>query len=96
MPLLKKHVRQIAQLARLELTSSEVEKLARELPSIIAYFDQIRDIPTESVRFRQSRSVSPERLREDVATPSMARPQVLANTPDHDGEFFLVPRVVDR
>jgi len=47
MPLDKKDVQQVAKLARLKSTPSEIEKLTAELPPIFECFDQFRAISTD-------------------------------------------------
>ena len=34
-------------------------------------------------------------LRPDLCTPSMDREQLLANAPERDGQYVLVPRAVE-
>lgn len=47
--------------------------------------DDVEDIPV----------ISLAELREDVVRPSLSREDVLANAPDADGVYFIVPKVVE-
>lgn len=42
-------IARIALLARIGVTDAEVEQYRKELSSIVAYFDQLRGVPTDTV-----------------------------------------------
>jgi aspartyl-tRNA(Asn)/glutamyl-tRNA(Gln) amidotransferase subunit C len=96
MPLLKEQIRQAARLARIKLNPSEIGKLALELPSVFDYFDQISEIPTDSVSLKSRAAGTKAALREDEAGPSLPSDQAVGNAPKRIGDFFVVPKVVDR
>jgi aspartyl-tRNA(Asn)/glutamyl-tRNA(Gln) amidotransferase subunit C len=88
-------VRRIAELARLELTSDEIDLFSRQLASILDYVEQIRALDTTGVAptaHVMSRPVE----RDDVPVPPLDRSQALANAPDAASEsgLFKVPRVM--
>lgn len=85
-------VRNIADLARLELDREEARGLAGELERILGHFREIDELdlePAEGPGFPEV----PLRLRSDVPGPDpMARgPDEIA--PDWRGGLFVVPRV---
>jgi aspartyl/glutamyl-tRNA(Asn/Gln) amidotransferase C subunit len=58
-------VRHVAAIARLRLTEDEVERLQDEAQAILAYFDDVKDTPTEE----QVKSAGAEALlRDDVSS----------------------------
>ena len=94
MPLEKAQVEHIARLARLKLSPEEIEKLTPELAVIIEYFEQLQLVDTDGVEPRDQFVSAENVFREDTPRPSLSRKEALANAPESDGEFFLVPRVI--
>jgi aspartyl-tRNA(Asn)/glutamyl-tRNA(Gln) amidotransferase subunit C len=99
-------VDRVAELANLELTSSEKAQMLRDLNSVLGYFAQLNELDTSSVPpmeqvFGQitvageSAATAP-RFRPDEVAPSLSRDQVMACAPDTDGIFFRVPKVIER
>lgn len=85
----------IAELARLDLTSDEVELFTRQLAGILDYVEQIRALDTTGVA-PTSHVMNRPSERDDVPVPSLERSAALANAPDAASEagLFKVPRVM--
>jgi aspartyl-tRNA(Asn)/glutamyl-tRNA(Gln) amidotransferase subunit C len=94
MPLLREQVEHIARLARLNLTPDEIERYTTELTVILGYIDQLATVETDGVEPRRPHGGTGNNFRDDQVEPSLPREAVLGNVPQHDGEFFLVPRVL--
>lgn len=89
-------IEQIAELARLNLKPDEKAKLKKDLESILAYVKQLEAVPTDSVE-PTSHVLNLENVfREDKAHPSDIREDILKHTPQHEGNFFKVPKVIDQ
>ena len=96
-------VERVAELASLELTSSEKARMLRDLNSVLNYFAQLNQLDTTSVppmtqvagQFTEGQEPA-SALRPDEVAPSLNREQVLACAPDTDGVFFKVPKVIER
>jgi aspartyl-tRNA(Asn)/glutamyl-tRNA(Gln) amidotransferase subunit C len=90
----REDVLRIAELARLELTSDEVELFTRQLAGILEYVEQIRVLDTTGV-VPTSHAINRPLEREDMAHESLPRAEALANAPDAAVEsgLFKVPRV---
>jgi aspartyl/glutamyl-tRNA(Asn/Gln) amidotransferase C subunit len=71
----KEEVKHIAKLARLELSEKEVEKMQKDLSSILDYFDVLKKAP-KVVKPVKVTKVMENELRRDVVVP---RPASLAN-----------------
>lgn len=94
MPISKKDVEKVAQLARLELGEEELEKLATDLTAIVGYVETLEKIDTSGVE-PQTQFISAENVfREDEPRDSLPREQALKNAPRKTNEFFLVPKVL--
>ena len=94
MPLSRAEVEHIARLARLHLSPEEIDAYTRELTVILEYVDQLRAVDTTGVEPREQFITAENVFRDDVVKPSLPREQALANAPDHDGEYFHVPKVI--
>lgn len=94
MPLDQNQVRQVARLARLNLSDAEVTRFARELAVILDYIDELQQVATEGVQPREQFVASENVFREDVVRSSLPRELVLAMAPEENGRYFLVPRVI--
>jgi aspartyl-tRNA(Asn)/glutamyl-tRNA(Gln) amidotransferase subunit C len=83
-------VRQVAQLARLEIPAERLAKLTGQLESILEY-GQVDMTGVEPIAHALPLH---NVLREDVVEPSLSLEKVLQNAPDTDGPFFKVPKVI--
>ena len=89
-------IEQIAELARLSLKPEEKEKLKKDLESILAYVEQLKRVPTDSVE-PTSHALNLENVfRKDEVRPSEVREDVLKHAPRRDGNFFKVPKIIDQ
>ncbi len=102
----------VADLANLELSEEERKGMLRDLNSILDYVDRLNELDTANVppmaqvsdrygidNSRQGSDRFAYATREDVAEglrKSLPHEEGLANTPDSDGTFFLVPKVIER
>ncbi len=93
-------VERVAELASLELTSSEKARMLRDLNSVLDYFAQLNELDTGAVapqtQATHEASEPASHTRPDKLAPSLSRERVLACAPDTDGAFFKVPKVIDR
>jgi aspartyl-tRNA(Asn)/glutamyl-tRNA(Gln) amidotransferase subunit C len=81
-------VRQIAELAKLELTDDEVALYAGQLTSILRYFERLQELDTSHIP--PTASVLPLRnvFRPDVAGQPLTPAEVIANAADSaEGQF---------
>ena len=93
--LTKDDVLRIAELARLELTASEVDLFTKQLGSILDYVEEIRELDTAGVP-PTSHAINRPADRSDEPGPTLVRSEALANAPDAAPEagMFKVPRVM--
>jgi aspartyl-tRNA(Asn)/glutamyl-tRNA(Gln) amidotransferase subunit C len=89
-------VARIAHLARLALTSDEVQLFSRQLTSILEYADQLREVDTTGVAPTSHPLALTAALRDDDPRPSLVRDEALSGAPDGDAGrgLFKVPRVL--
>lgn len=95
MALDKDKVRQIAFLARIDVPDDHLDGLAGELSHILDWIEQLSQVNTDDVAPMTSVTQVTPPLRDDVVSEGDIRDRVLANAPQEDNGFFLVPKVVE-
>ena len=88
-------VKRIAELARLELTTGELDLFTRQLGDILTYVEQIRSLDTTGVA-PTSQVLNRPVDRDDVPDATLSRRELLGNAPDPalEAGLFKVPRVI--
>ncbi len=94
MKISKSEVEKIAHLARLEIEDSQKEKMVEQLGNILQYIDTLKDADVDGVRLSSGVAAMNNVLREDTPEASPGPAVTLANAPDRDDDFYVVPRVV--
>ncbi len=91
----KATVARIAGLARIEVKDDELEPLAGELSHILGWIEQLGEVDAEGVEPMTAVTDIPPRMRGDEVTDGERRDDILANAPESDGGYFVVPKVVE-
>ncbi len=90
-----KTVRRIAHLARIAVADDEVEPLQGELNAILAFVEQLSEVDVEGVEPMTSVTPMAMKKRTDVVTDGGDADAVLRNAPEREGNYFVVPKVVE-
>ena len=95
MTLTTEQVEAIANLARLELSSEEKERMRRQLSDILDYVIRLQELDTEGIP--PTSSVLPARsvLRADEVRPGLERDTLLRNAYETEAGQFRVPAVLE-
>lgn len=95
MAITREEVEHVAHLARLGLDDDEKDRLAAQLSDILDAMQVIDRLDTSAIP--PTAQVIPLRnvLREDVSRPSVPREEILANAPRREGDYILVPPVLE-
>jgi aspartyl-tRNA(Asn)/glutamyl-tRNA(Gln) amidotransferase subunit C len=88
-------VRRIAHLARIAVAESEVEHLQDELNAMLAFVEQLREVNVDGVEPMTSVMPMEMKKRPDVVNDGEIADEVVANAPETQDHFFLVPKVVE-
>jgi aspartyl-tRNA(Asn)/glutamyl-tRNA(Gln) amidotransferase subunit C len=88
-------VRQVAELARLELSDEEVRAMVGPMGRILAHVASVQEVDVAGIDPATQEPVPLDRLRPDEPTPPLALKAVLANAPKHDGACLVVPKFVE-
>lgn len=89
-------IERIAELARLNLKPEEARKIEKELEAILGYVENLKALDTSKVE-PTSHVLNLENVfRKDEVKVSGVRDEVLKHSPQAEGKFFKVPKVVDK
>jgi aspartyl-tRNA(Asn)/glutamyl-tRNA(Gln) amidotransferase subunit C len=90
-------VEKAAGLARIALTSEEVERFTGQLSVVLQAVERLKDVDTEKVSPTASVLPVSNVTREDEIRPGLSLEEALANAPrgGRDGEFFRVQPVLE-
>jgi len=92
----KEDVEYVAGLARLSLDDAAKDRLVGEMGAILSYMDKLNELDTAGIEPMMHVLDITNVYREDVVGESLDRETALMNAPKSDGEYFLVPRILDQ
>ena len=84
----------VAKLARLALPEEQLQRFTGELESILEYVAKVGQVDTAGVEPMAHALPVKNVLRPDVAEPGLPLEGVLQNSPETDGAFFKVPKII--
>ena len=90
-----KDVEALAHLARIQLTSEELQRFAGQLDEILAYVEKLKKARTEGVSPTSHVLPLTNVFREDQLRPSLPTEGALSNAPEREGPYFKVPQIID-
>jgi aspartyl-tRNA(Asn)/glutamyl-tRNA(Gln) amidotransferase subunit C len=88
-------VRELAELACLELEEEAVARMQHDLDAILAYVRLLDELDTDDVAPTSHVLDIATPLRDDVEAGVLPRSEVLRNGPRHDDESVIVPKVIE-
>jgi len=92
---MKIDIEKVAKLARLELSEEEKNILGNQLEQILTYMEQLNRIDTTGVEPTSHAIPIQNAFREDEATASFSREEVLGIAPEEEDGHFKVPRIIE-
>ncbi|WP_420420541.1 Asp-tRNA(Asn)/Glu-tRNA(Gln) amidotransferase subunit GatC [Simkania sp.] len=91
----KESLKALAKLCRIECDEEALEKLLKNLKSILNYMDLLKEVDTEEVPECNHVLESVQNvMREDKTEETLNRETFLANSPSHVGGMIRVPPVI--
>lgn len=88
-------IAKVARLARLALNDDELERYRRQCEVVLEHAALVQGLPTDGVPPTSHPLPRTNAFREDLVTECLDREEVLAQAPERDGDFFVVPRILD-
>jgi len=88
-------VHRIAHLSRIKVEEAEVARLGQELSAILAFVEELNAVDVSGVE--PLTSVLPMKMKQrfDVVDDGGKAEDVLANAPEREDQYFVVPKVVE-
>ena len=91
----KDTVKHISKLARISLDEKKVNRLSKDLSSIMKFIEKLNELNTDKTAPLTSIINASLKSREDEVKDGKIRDQILKNSPGKNVEFFVVPKVVE-
>jgi aspartyl-tRNA(Asn)/glutamyl-tRNA(Gln) amidotransferase subunit C len=90
----EKLVREIASLARLDLTDEETKIFVPQFQDILKYFSILNELDTENVPPAYLSSANKSVMRADKVEESVPTQEFLGNAPQAKDDYVVIPRVL--
>ena len=91
----KDTVRRIAKLSRIALDEGRVGPMVDELNGIFTWVQQLNEVNVEGVPPMTSVVEQRLKMREDKVSDGGKASELMANAPQGEDHFFVVPKVVE-
>ncbi|MFT2211801.1 Asp-tRNA(Asn)/Glu-tRNA(Gln) amidotransferase subunit GatC [Rhizobium giardinii] len=88
-------VKRVARLARIAVSEGDAERMTGELNGILGFVEQLSEVNVDGVEPMTSVMPMEMKMRADVVTDGNKAEDIVANAPNEDRNFFLVPKVVE-
>ncbi len=88
-------VKRVARLSRIAVSDEDAERMTGELNVILGFVEQLNEVDVSGVEPMTSVIPMAMRKRQDAVTDGDKAADIVANAPETDENFFLVPKVVE-
>ncbi len=95
MKLKKEDIEKVAWLARLDIDDAEKERLTGDLNQIMKHFEKLQQLDTDLIEPTSHSHPIVNVFREDIPGSSLDVKDAIANAPQEDNGYFVVPQVVE-
>ncbi len=89
------NVRDVSNLARLNLTDDEVATFQPQLSHILEYIEQLKNVDVSNVEPTAHANPVFNVIRDDVSRPGFTPAEALANAPREANGLFSVTKVIE-
>jgi aspartyl-tRNA(Asn)/glutamyl-tRNA(Gln) amidotransferase subunit C len=86
----------IAHLARLEFENEAKEQIINDMNNMLVFIDKLNELDTSNVEPLIYMSDETNILREDEVKHEITQDEALKNAPEHDSDYFKVPKMIDK
>ena len=88
-------VKRVAHLARIAVSDDEADALTTDLNAILGFVEQLNEVDVTGVDPMTAIVAMDMKKRTDVVTEGDQAEKVVSNAPAREGNFFVVPKVVE-
>ena len=88
-------VEYVAKLSRIELQANELDKLSRQLQTILDFIDRLKKLDVEGVAATSHILPINNIFKADTPADSLGSEKTLLNAPEKKESFFVVPKIIE-
>ncbi|MBO6919940.1 MAG: Asp-tRNA(Asn)/Glu-tRNA(Gln) amidotransferase subunit GatC [Rhizobiaceae bacterium] len=88
-------VKRVAKLSRIAISEENLGKMEGELNAILGFVEQLSEVDVDGVEPMTSVTPMEMKKRADGVTDGAKAQDIVANAPESDDNFFVVPKVVE-
>jgi aspartyl-tRNA(Asn)/glutamyl-tRNA(Gln) amidotransferase subunit C len=88
-------VRYVAQLARLDLSDSEISRFQNQLGQVLSHVEQLKKVDVSAVEPTAHANTVENVFRADESRPWFTPETALKNAPREANGLFIVPKVIE-
>lgn len=88
-------VKRVAKLSRIAISEENLGKMEGELNAILGFIEQLSEVDVDGVEPMTSVTPMEMKKRKDGVTDGAKADDIIANAPESDDNFFIVPKVVE-
>lgn len=88
-------VKRVAKLSRIAISEENLGKMEGELNAILGFIEQLSEVDVDGVEPMTSVTPMDMKKRKDGVTDGAKADDIVANAPESDDNFFVVPKVVE-
>lgn len=85
----------VASLSKLEIDANDLDHFAEGVNNIVDFVEQLQEVDTEGVEPTFHGNKLRDVYREDVAKLRGNTEELLANTPEREGNYIKVPEMIE-
>jgi len=89
-------IEKLSRLSRLSFDANEKEDIRLDLQRMIGFVEKLNELDLDGVAPLVHIGNDVNVFREDEIKGSVSRDEALRNAPVHDGQFFIVPKVIKK
>ena len=95
------NIENLAELAKINLSTEELEKYKDQIKNIIDHFSSLKNIETKGFNLNyweidDKKVVELENLRTDEIKNSFKNKEIFQNAPENENGFFKIRKILDR
>lgn len=95
------NIKNLAELAKINLSNEELEKFKDQIKDIIDHFSSLKKIDTNNFNSNyweidKNKVVELDELRKDEVTKSFETNEIFQNAPENENGFFKIRKILDR
>ena len=95
------NIKNLSELAKINLTNEELEKFKDQIKDIIDHFSSLKKIDTNNFNSNyweidKNKVVELDELRKDEVTKSFEINEIFQNAPENENGFFKIRKILDR